>query len=148
MVDTLQVSFEEDGFATIQMMNGENRFQLSIIDEWNRALDKVLENKNTKGLLIKGMGRFFSNGIDLNWLGEQEGDSRRKFMDGLHRMLVRVLVFPVPTAALINGHAFGAGAFLALACDFRLMRPDRGWLCWPETAIGMRFGDNLLKVAK
>ena len=48
----------------------------------------------------------------------------------------------------VLGHAFGAGAFLALACDYRVMRPDKGWLNWPETAIGLRFGEILLKIAR
>jgi enoyl-CoA hydratase/carnithine racemase len=48
----------------------------------------------------------------------------------------------------IIGHAFGGGAFLALACDFRIMRPDKGWLNWPETAINLRFGEPLLKLAR
>ena len=47
----------------------------------------------------------------------------------------------------VLGHAFGAGAFLALACDLRVMRPDKGWLNWPETPLGLRFGDPLLKLA-
>ena len=50
--------------------------------------------------------------------------------------------------AVLLGHAFGGGAFLALACDFRVMRPDKGWLNWPETALGMRFGKTLLDIAK
>ncbi|XP_052819209.1 uncharacterized protein LOC128245040 isoform X2 [Mya arenaria] len=148
MAETLQVNFEEDGFATIQMVNGENRFQLSTIQEWNRVLDTVLANNGTKGLLIRGSGRFFSNGIDLAWVSGQTGDIPGQFLNGLHRLLYRILVFPVPTAALINGHAFGAGAFLALACDYRLMRQDRGWLCWPETAIGLPFGDFLLQLSR
>ena len=49
---------------------------------------------------------------------------------------------PLPPAAAqvaaINGHAFGAGVFLALACDWRLMRTERGFLNFPELNLGMR----------
>jgi enoyl-CoA hydratase/carnithine racemase len=36
------------------------------------------------------------------------------------------------TVAAINGHAFAAGLMLALAHDFRIMRADRGYVCFPE----------------
>jgi enoyl-CoA hydratase/carnithine racemase len=42
------------------------------------------------------------------------------------------MAFPVPTVAAINGHAFAAGAMMALAHDFRVMRGDRGFLCLNE----------------
>lgn len=130
------------------MKNGENRFQLATIDEWNKTLDKVLQNEDTKALFITGEGKFFSNGIDLQWLAVQKGDTPRVFITSLQRLLSRVLVLPIPTVAILNGHAFGGGAFLALACDFRIMRPDKGWLNWPETAINLRFGEPLLKLAR
>ncbi len=41
-------------------------------------------------------------------------------------VMARVLVFPAFTVAAMNGHAFGAGAQIALAHDQRVMRADRG----------------------
>ena len=49
---------------------------------------------------------------------------------------------PVPTAAALNGHAFGAGAMLAAACDYRVMRADRGYFCFPEVDIGLTMSDG------
>jgi enoyl-CoA hydratase/carnithine racemase len=46
--------------------------------------------------------------------------------------MARILTFPTITVAAINGHAFGAGAQLSLAHDYRLMRTDRGYWCMPE----------------
>jgi enoyl-CoA hydratase/carnithine racemase len=50
-----------------------------------------------------------------------------------------VLIAPVPTVAAINGHAFGAGSMLAIAHDFRVMRVDRGYYCFPEVDIRIPF---------
>jgi enoyl-CoA hydratase/carnithine racemase len=54
-------------------------------------------------------------------------------------MLARMLTLPVPTAAAVVGHAFGAGAMLAVAHDFRVMRADRGFFCLPEVDIRIPF---------
>lgn len=40
--------------------------------------------------------------------------------------------------SLYIGHAFGAGAFLALAHDYRIMRSDRGWWCVPAATVGLQ----------
>ena len=63
--------------------------------------------------------------------------------------MARVLTFPTITVAAINGHAFGAGAQLSLAHDFRVMRrdapthhsPNAGW---PEAAMAAALGLALL----
>ena len=39
------------------------------------------------------------------------------------------------TIAVINGHAFAGGLMFAFACDVRLMRSDRGFLCLPEVRM-------------
>lgn len=57
----------------------------------------------------------------------------------MHRLLARMLTLSVPTAAAVVGHAFGAGAMLALAHDFRVMRSDRGFFCLPEVDIRIPF---------
>jgi enoyl-CoA hydratase/carnithine racemase len=43
----------------------------------------------------------------------------------------------MPTIALVNGHAFGAGVFLATAHDYRIQNPSRGFICLPEIDLGM-----------
>jgi enoyl-CoA hydratase/carnithine racemase len=54
-----------------------------------------------------------------------------------------MLVAPVPTVAAVNGHAFGAGSMLAIAHDFRVMRVDRGFYCFPEVDIRIPFSTGM-----
>jgi enoyl-CoA hydratase/carnithine racemase len=44
--------------------------------------------------------------------------------------------------AAVNGHAFGAGAVIAAAADFRVQRADRGYLCFPEVDLGLSMSDE------
>ncbi len=44
--------------------------------------------------------------------------------------------YPMPTLALMNGHAFAAGLMTAMMHDYRLMNPHRGFLCLNELDFG------------
>jgi enoyl-CoA hydratase/carnithine racemase len=59
-----------------------------------------------------------------------------------------VLAFPIPTVAAVNGHAFAAGAMLALAHDFRVMRADRGFFCFPEVDIKIPLAPGMTALIK
>jgi enoyl-CoA hydratase/carnithine racemase len=123
-----------DGVSVLTLTAGENRFNLPFVLELHAALDEVLSTGAP--LVITGEGKFFSNGLDLQWIGENAPRSDEMFR-GLHRLYGRLLVAPVATVAAVNGHAFGAGAMLAASCDFRLMREDRGYFCFPEVDLGL-----------
>ncbi|CAI4217371.1 unnamed protein product [Parascedosporium putredinis] len=42
----------------------------------------------------------------------------------------------MPTIALINGHAFAAGLMLSMFHDYRIMNPQRGFVCLNEVDFG------------
>jgi len=77
-----------------------------------------------------GSGKFYSNGLDLDTM--MSSDDPQSYLKRVLDVMGRVLVFPAYTVAAINGHAFGAGAQIALAHDARVMRVDRGYFCMPE----------------
>lgn len=125
-----------DDIAVLTLGDDENRFSLARLEEVEAALDRVVEAGSP--LVTTGSGKFFSNGLDLEWAmahPEAFGDYAKR----VERLLARFLTLPVPTVAAVNGHAFGAGAMLAIAHDWRLMRADRGFFCLPEVDIRIPF---------
>lgn len=139
----------EGSVFVLTMQSGENRFNRPFLDELNRALDEVERSAGPAALVTTGGAeKFYSNGLDLAWLsgdGQSEGGT---FIADAIRFLARVLAFPMPTVAAINGHAFAAGAMLALAHDFRLMRADRGFFCLPEIDIGLPLAPGMTALIK
>lgn len=85
-------------------------------------------------LVLTATGKYWTTGLDIEWIRNHRSQADALIAD-VHELLGRVLVAPVPTVAAINGHVFGAGAMLALACDLRVMRDDRGYWCFPEVDL-------------
>ena len=129
---------------------GDNRFNETSITALGAALDEVEAADGPKALVTTGAGKFFSNGLDLDWMGGDDCDDVDAFLGTVVGLLGRVLTFPAVTVAALNGHAFAGGAMLAVAHDHRVMRDDRGFWCTPEVDLGMRFmpGMNDVLVAK
>lgn len=111
---------------------GDNRFRDEAIAGWNAALDEVEGAEGAKALVTTGAGKFFSNGLDLDWAFRERKDDFPDYILEVLAILGRVLTLPCNSVSACNGHAFGAGALLALVHDFRLMRADRGFFCMPE----------------
>ncbi|WP_329458996.1 enoyl-CoA hydratase/isomerase family protein [Streptomyces sp. NBC_01497] len=131
---------ERDGEVFVLHLDpdDENRFHPDRLTAWEAALDAVDAAEGPKALVTAGSGKFFSNGLDLDWL-LAHGDQQAAYLDRVQGLLARTLASPVVTVAALNGHTFAAGAMWALAHDLRVMRADRGYFCLPEVDLGLPF---------
>jgi enoyl-CoA hydratase/carnithine racemase len=127
---------------TLNLGDDENRFSPTWLDAFDRALDEVQDSTGPAALVTIGVGKFFSNGLDVEWMVANP-TQMTSYLERVQAMLARVLTLPVPTVAAVNGHAFGAGAILALAHDHRVMHADRGYFCLPEIDLGLSFTPGL-----
>ncbi|MFP6639648.1 MAG: enoyl-CoA hydratase/isomerase family protein [Myxococcota bacterium] len=131
------LELEKQGEVLILRMDaGENRFDAEGISRWNELLSEAEAVEGNKALVTTGTGKFYSNGLDLDYM--QAGEVKpAEYVESVLAIMGRVLTFPAITVAAVNGHAFGAGAQIALAQDYRIMRRDRGFFCMPEIDMGM-----------
>jgi len=148
------VQWEKDGtVAVITMCNGENRQNLNFANAMLKAFDEIIADESNKAIIITSNDeKNFSQGIDVGWLMDrfqaQDTAVMKDFLYKMNEVFKRCLLLPVPVIAALNGHAFGNGAMLACACDFRFMRSDRGFFCFPEVDIDIPFLPGMLAWCK
>ena len=140
-----------DEVALITLTAGDNRFNPTSLAAWNAALDEVETDESVAALVTTGTDKFYSNGLDLDWMGslpESERAASGQMITDTIRLLGRLLGFPMFTVAAINGHAFAGGAMLTLAHDVRVMRTDRGSWGLPEVDLGMPFAPGMAAIVQ
>ena len=121
--------------------NPENRFSPEWMEAVHALLDRAEAEAGTDGnaaLVVTATGKFFSNGLDVMHVMSHPAQLSA-YLNRVHGVFARLLAFPMPTVAAVNGHAFGAGAMLLRSCDFAVMRSDRGFFCLPEVGLGLGF---------
>ncbi|KOX14080.1 enoyl-CoA hydratase/isomerase family protein [Nocardiopsis sp. NRRL B-16309] len=127
-----------DDVFVLDLGDGENRLHPDWLTGVDAALDEVEKAEGPRALVTTATGKFYSNGLDLDWLfahPEEHPDYVARVQD----LLARMLSLPVFTVSAVQGHAFAAGAMLSLAHDVRVMRADRGFWCLPEADINIPF---------
>ncbi|KAI0032518.1 ClpP/crotonase [Vararia minispora EC-137] len=108
------------------------------------------ENIGSGALIIVGMrgqDKFFSNGFDYPSVVADP----TWFTDLFDPFLMRLLTFPMPTIAAINGHCFAAGFMLSLACDYRIMTDGskrNAWMCMNEIDFGANWPSSFICLAR
>jgi len=134
----------QDHVAVVTLNSGENRFNPDFLSAFLGTLDTIEHQTDASTLVVTSAHeKIFSNGIDLEWLVpviQQKDIPRAKaFFYQLNTLFKRLVTYPLLTIAAINGHAFAGGAILCCAFEFRFMRSDRGFFCFPEVDLGIPF---------
>lgn len=145
--DGVSVSSAPSGVLTLLLDRNDNVVNPSMIRALDGALAAIEAAEHPKALVVIGKGKFFSNGLDVNWMMANPAEAPA-MVESFWRFLARLLVLDCRTVCAINGHAYGAGLFVALACDWRLMRTERGFVNFPELNLGMRLSKPFAELAK
>lgn len=111
---------------TLNRPKALNSFTTAMHEQLRGQLDAVASDAEVRCLLITGAGRGFCAGQDLSdpaiapdlAPGATPKDVGRLIEDHYKPLALRLHTMPVPVIAAVNGVAAGAGANLALNCDF------------------------------
>lgn len=103
-----------------QALNALNQALMGILLE---TLGMAKDDDGVRVVVLTGSGRGFSAGQDLREL-EPNWDIAEHMRRYYTPLIETLATYPKPTVAQVNGVAAGAGAGLALACDFKVMEAD------------------------
>jgi enoyl-CoA hydratase/carnithine racemase len=136
-------TMERDGeVCVLNLGDDENRFTRDWVAATRALLAEVAGSTPPVALVTVADGKFWSNGLDLDWLTANL-DKAESYISEVQALFNELLTLAVPTVAAVQGHCFAAGAMLALAHDWRVMRADRGFFCMPEVDLQIPFSDGM-----
>lgn len=124
-----------DGLVRIELRRPPHHvLDIATMAELDRAVTAAAAEPTAKLLLITAAGdKVFSAGVDVL---DHTPDKVVEMIDTFHGLLKRVLVFPLPTIAVLNGSAIGGGCELALACDM-IVAKEGAKIGQPEIKLGV-----------
>jgi 2-(1,2-epoxy-1,2-dihydrophenyl)acetyl-CoA isomerase len=116
-----------NGIATIVMNRPEARNALDLVmrREMLGVLDEIEADPTSRVVILTGAGGHFCSGGDVKTMRKSHTAAEgRERVGMLNKMVLRLVNFPLPTIAMVDGYAVGAGSNLALCCDL-IVASDR-----------------------
>lgn len=116
-----------------------NILDIATLEELDRTLASLSQDEGLLLLIVRGGGtKAFSAGVSVQ---DHTPDKIESMLASFHAGLRRLLDFPTPTLAAIDGHCLGGGMELAAACDLRFAetgctfgQPEIELGCYPPWA--------------
>ncbi|KAI5078074.1 hypothetical protein GOP47_0007898 [Adiantum capillus-veneris] len=122
-------SLERFGSILVLRLTGEteHRFSPALCSQLRQHIATAAAS-DARALVTTNDGKYFSNGLDLEWTKPEPQTRVPYILRELERLVLDLLKLNMPTYAAICGHAAAGGLLFAMAHDHRIMRKDRGFL--------------------
>ena len=125
----VETNIDERGVAEVILNRPQrnNAYNGEMISELIKSFTALYENKDVRVVILKGNGKHFQGGADLQWLKEIGKLDEKENIEVSRRTAsaIRGLIeFPKPTIALIHGGCFGGGTGIAAAADIVIASED------------------------
>ena len=125
----VETNIDERGVAEVILNRPQrnNAYNGEMISELIKSFTALYENKDVRVVILKGNGKHFQGGADLEWLKEIGKLDEKENIEVSRRTAsaIRGLIeFPKPTIALIHGGCFGGGTGIAATADIVIASED------------------------
>jgi methylglutaconyl-CoA hydratase len=123
------VSIDARGVATATLNRPKvgNAYNADLLHAFINGLTPLATDPKVRALVIRGAGKHFQAGADINWLNEATDYPPQQNYEAsvLTTNAMRALnEFPKPTIAVIHGGCFGGGVGIACCVDVAFCTPD------------------------
>lgn len=136
----------DHGVATISMDDGKaNVLSTTMIEKLNAAFDEA--EAAGAMIILTGRSGMFSGGFNLKEMQAGPAEAMALTSKG-SKLARRILAYPRPVILLATGHTIAMGAFLALACDYRMIADGDFKIGMNETLIGMTMHNFGIELAR
>jgi enoyl-CoA hydratase len=136
----------DNGVATIAMDDGKaNALGTQTWAELNSAMDQAEEDDAI--VILTGREGMMSGGFDLKEMGSGPQDALELTSKG-SKFARRIMSHPRPVIMAAPGHTIAMGAFLALACDYAMIKAGEYKVGLNETLIGMTMHNFGIELAR
>lgn len=137
---TLEIG-KENHLATVALNRPDvhNAFNEEMMNELRQAFTELDQDTNTKVIVIKGHGKSFCAGADLNYM---KSAAKKSHEDNVDESLKMASLFQIiqsaskPVVALVHGAVFGGGVGLTAACDIVLAEENTRF-AFSEVKLGL-----------
>ena len=122
-------SIDSRGIAEVILNRPErnNAYNETMIDELIKSFTSLYNNDDVRVVLIRGNGKHFQGGADLEWLKEIGKLNKEENIEVSRKTASAIkglTEFPKPTIAMIHGGCFGGGTGIAAAADIVVASED------------------------
>ena len=131
---------QHEGVVTLTLNDPERRNLLSaaLCEEIIAAVHAAEKDESAMAIVIRGAGKAFCAGADLEDL-KAASRGEKQAVESVYASFMCVANSTLPTLAVVEGAAVGAGMNLALACDMRVATPS-AWFDTRFLQIGLHPG--------
>jgi 2-(1,2-epoxy-1,2-dihydrophenyl)acetyl-CoA isomerase len=130
----------EVGVATVTLRRPEalNALNMTLKSELATAIRDLANDVDVRCVVITGEGKAFCAGGDIAemTMNDTPVHSRSRLHVLLRDIFIPLAEMEKPTIASVNGHAFGAGLSLAMACDL-IIASDAATMSCAFTTMGL-----------
>ncbi len=124
-------------FVTLNRPERRNALTIELLTELTAAMDAAAADSGQRVLILRGAGKVFCAGLDLQETTETEKAHRSAEM--VARTLLAISQTRLITIAQVHGAAVAGGAGLMSACDF-VVTAEGTKIGYPETKRGLVAG--------
>ena len=121
--------------VTLNRADKRNALSIALRNEIDHCLQELETDDAVSAVVITGAGPVFCAGFDRNEFFVREPAHLEALMESTDRFHLRLINFPKPIVAAINGSAMGGGLDLAVLCDVRVAA-ENATFAHPEIKFG------------